>query len=168
MVDIEVQPHADGISGDGCDVLTQGIPVCTVNNVDGTYRVRVKNIGSETLTNVTINSPELGLVSVPLPASCGDLSPGEECVITRDDASGLSSPRICEVPGMISRSATGTGVGSVSGITVTDDDPAMIDCVAEPHISLVKEVSLDGVTRQDPAIEDEWGADALLGLSYSF
>lgn len=156
---------ADGISGDGCDVLTQGIPVGTVNNVDGTYRVRVKNIGSETLTNVTVNSPELGLVSVPLPASCGDLSPGEECVITRDDASGLSSPRICEAPGMISRSATATGVGSVSGITVTDDDPAMIQCVAEPHISLVKEVSLDGVTFVDANTADaapvgRLGADA--------
>jgi hypothetical protein len=160
---------ADGISGDGCDVLTQGIPVGTVDNVDGTYRVRVTNIGSETLTNVTINAPELGLVSVPLPASCGDLSPGEECVITHDDASllfgGLSNPGICEAPGMISRSATATGVGSVSGITVTDDDPAMIDCVAEPHISLVKEVSLDGVTFVDANTVDaapvgRLGADA--------
>jgi hypothetical protein len=139
---------ADNVTGDGCDSLNQGIPVGVAGAVDGTYELEVTNTGTETLVDVVINAPDFGLVNVPVPESCGSMEPGEVCVISFDDLNiayqGLSKPGICENPSMVTKIATASGSGEQSGILVSDDDPAVVQCVTEPHVTLLKEVSLDG------------------------
>lgn len=139
---------ADNISGDSCDSFTQSIPSGVVGEVDGTYKLKVTNIGNETLVDVVINAPEFGLINEPIPAACGSLEPSESCVIAVDDPNTayekLVVANICQEPGMVSKQASTTGTGIVSGIAVNDNDPAMVQCVTEPHITLVKKVSLNG------------------------
>ncbi len=158
---------ADGISGDGCDVFPQSIPVGVVGVVDGTYRLKITNTGPETLVNVRIDAPDFGLTDQPIPAACGDLDPGEMCVIDFDDPGFplLKVPDVCVAPGKVNKIASVDGEGADSGISVSDDDPAIVDCVAEPDISLRKEVSLDGgpfldANSPDAAPSGDLGADA--------
>jgi uncharacterized repeat protein (TIGR01451 family) len=139
---------ADNIIGDSCDGLPQGIPVGQAGSGDGTYKLQVTNTGNETLVDVVINAPDFGLVNEPVPASCGDLEPNEVCIIEVNDPntaySNLMKENVCTIPGMVSNIATVNGMGQETGIAVTDDDPAVVQCVSEPHISLLKEVSLNG------------------------
>ena len=65
------------------------------------------------------------------------------------DLNGLLKTNVCTTPGMVTNMASVKGNGAVSGILVSDDDPAVVNCVAEPHISLLKEVSLDGINYFD-------------------
>ncbi len=139
---------ADTIMGDVCDSFDQSIPVGVAGDVNGTYLLNVVNTGTETLVDVVINAPDFNLVNEPIPAACGSLDPGETCTITIDDPNnaylGLQKSNLCTVPGMVTNMATVTGTGEASGINVTDDDPAVVTCTTEPHITLIKEVSLDG------------------------
>jgi hypothetical protein len=139
---------ADSIAGDICDSFNQNIPVGVAGSVDGSYLLDVVNTGSETLVDVVINAPDFGLVNEPVPAECGSLEPGEICTIAFNDPntvySGLQKPNVCSVPGMVTNMATAVGRGETSGIVVSDDDPAVVNCVVEPHITMLKEVSLNG------------------------
>ena len=137
---------ADLITGDSCDVYSQPIPVGVAGEVDGTYKLKVTNNGTESLVDVVINAPEFGIVNEPIPSVCGILAPNESCVIGMDDTgfSALEVKSICELPGTVSKIASTTGQGQASGIHVSDDDPAIVECVTEPHISFRKEVSLNG------------------------
>jgi hypothetical protein len=137
---------ADAIVGDGCDVFDQSVPVGVAGMVDGTYRLKITNTGLESLTNVRINAPDFGLVDEPIPAACGDLDPGEMCTITFFDPGYLSLKTldVCQAPGRVNKIASVDGDGAVSGIPVSDDDPASVDCVVEPNVTLRKEVSLNG------------------------
>lgn len=166
---------ADAITGDGCDSFTQGIPVGVAGEVDGTYKLIVTNTGTETLVNVAINAPDFGLVNEPIPASCGSLAPAGVCIIEVNNSNaayaGLKKPKVCTAPGMLSNDATVTGIGAVSGILVSDDDPAAVNCIAEPHITLLKEVKIKGkgvfVDANTPATgpTGPLGADAVYRLT---
>ncbi len=136
---------ADGISGDSCDEFDQNIPVGTVGNTDATYRLIVRNTGTETLVNAVINDSTLGLVDVPVPG--GPLNPGDERIIEAGDAGfgSLFFADRCEgTPGNKNNIARVDADGQNSGTPVSDDDPANVNCVAEPDIVIRKEVSLDG------------------------
>lgn len=141
---------ADTITGDSCDDLPQGVPVGLAGEVNGSYKLKVTNIGTETLVDVRINAPDFGIVNEAIPADCGSsLGAGESCTIEISDFDSLLKTNVCTVPGMVTNMASVKGNGAVSGILVSDDDPAVVNCVAEPHISLLKEVSLDGINYFD-------------------
>jgi cysteine-rich repeat protein len=124
---------ADAIVGDGCDAFSQGIPVGVVGAVDGTYRLKVTNTGGETLVNVRINAADFGLVNEPIPAACGDLDPGEMCIINFADPGypSLEMLDVCTALGPVNKIASVDGEGMFTGIPVSDDDPASVDCVVE-------------------------------------
>ncbi len=136
---------ADEIVGDSCDDLPQAVPVGVAGEVNGTYMLRITNSGSEALVDVRINAPDFGMVNEAIPAECGVLEEGESCSVRFSDFSGLLKENVCTEPGMVSSMASVTGIGALSGVLVSDDDPAMLNCIAEPHVSLMKEVSLDGI-----------------------
>lgn len=139
---------ADMITGDSCDSLNQGIPVGIAGTTDGTYKLTVTNNGSETLINASITAPDFGLINEPIPGSCGDLEAGESCTIEVNDPNtayqALNVQDICTVPMTVTKQASVTATGATSGINVSDDDPASVTCTTEPHITLIKEVSLNG------------------------
>ncbi len=144
---------ADTITGDGCDALSQGIPSGLVGSVDATYQLQVTNTGTENLVNVAITSPDFDLTDVSIPASCGMLMPAEVCVIDVDAPTGafnsLKKDNVCLASGELVKFAYVKGEGQSSGIMVSDEDPAVVTCIAEPHISLKKEVSLNGSAFMD-------------------
>jgi hypothetical protein len=135
---------ADIVKGDSCDSLSQGIPVGVDGEVDGTYKLQVTNVGTETLIDAVINAPDFGLFNTPIPSRCGSLEPNEVCIIELNDTlfSNLKKDNACTVPGQITAQAEVTGLGNTSGIKVSDEDPATINCVTEPNITLRKEVKL--------------------------
>lgn len=144
---------ADHLSGDGCDPLPQGIPVGVVGEVDATYQLQVTNIGTENLVNVVIDSSDFGLNNISIPAPCGMLEPGEVCIIDVDVPNGafdsLKKNNVCQASGEVMQLASVKGEGQSSGILVSDEDPAVVNCTTEPHISLLKEVSLNGSAFMD-------------------
>ncbi len=85
------------------------------------------------------------MVNEPIPDSCGDLDPGEMCIIDFDEPGfpSLKMMDVCGAPGAVNKIASVDAEGMNSGIPVSDDDPAIVDCVAEPDITLRKEVRLD-------------------------
>jgi len=131
---------ADEINGDGCDSFTQTLPSGIVGDVDGTYKLKVKNIGEEPLVDVVINSPEFGLVNQSIPDSCGTLDANETCTITFNEFPELNAPNLCAVTGSETKAASVTATGELSGTSVIDADPATVKCISEPSISLIKEV----------------------------
>jgi len=136
---------ADNVTGDTCDNLSQGVPVGVAGEVDGTYKLQVTNNGTETLVDVVINSTDFGLINTPIPANCGDLVPGEVCIIDVNKAnfSSLKQNNVCTVPGHISAQAEVKGVGENSNIIVTDEDPAIVNCLVEPSVSIEKHVRMN-------------------------
>ena len=159
---------ADAIVGDGCDVFNQSIPAGRTGRVDGTYRLKVTNTGPDTLVNVRINAPDFGLTDEPIPAACGDLDPGEMCIVNFDDPnpnySSLEMPGVCAASGQVTKIATVDGETS-GGIPVSDDDPAIVQCVDRPKITLRKEVSLDGGVTFFDANTAAAGPTGLLGAN---
>lgn len=165
---------ADMQAGDGCDALPQGIPVGVVGSVDATYQLQVTNTGTENLVDVVIDTADFGLSNEPVPLSCGTMLPGDVCVINVNDPNtayaALNKTNICTAPGMISQYAKVYGTGQTSGQVVSDEDPAVVNCTAEPHISLMKEVSLNGSPFMDAntaatAPISKLGADAVYRLT---
>ena len=165
---------ADRVTGDGCDPLIQGIPVGVAGEVDATYQLQVTNTGTENLVNVVIDAPDFGLSAEKIPATCGMLEPGEVCIIDVDVPNGafdsLKKDNICLASGEVMQLASVNGEGQSSGILVSDEDPAIVDCTTEPHISLLKEVSLNGSPFMDANTVDaapiaKLGADATYRLT---
>jgi len=157
---------ADAITGDSCDEFDQTIPV-GIPGVDGTYRLKVTNSGDEALVNVRINAPDFGLFNVTVPCNGGNMAPGDMCIINFGDTGypSLKVPNVCTAPGLVNKLASVDGDGAGSGIPVSDDDPASVDCVVEPKITIRKEVSLDGgpfldANSPDTGPSGQIGADA--------
>jgi len=111
---------------------------------DAVYRLTVGNIGTATLENVTVNDAKLGLVNFLV----GTMAPGDVVVLEHGELFGdttmkLIWPDICDSTGQK------TNVAYVSGEDEferedNDSDAATVDCIGEPAIQVVKEVSVDG------------------------
>ncbi len=139
---------------------------------DATYRLIVRNIGSETLINAVINDPTLGLVNVPVPG--GPLAPGDERVITSGDTGfgNLFFEDRCDSAGNKSNIARVDAEGRDTNTPVSDDDPANVNCEEDPAIQILKQVSLtggepffDADNPGDPDVpEGSLGADATYRL----
>ena len=137
---------------------------------DATYRLIVRNTGTEGLTNVTITDATLGLFNVPV----GDLVAGAEVILDAGSAGfgNLQQADRCDTPGDKLNTALVEATGATSGGSASDDDPAWVRCVSNPEIDIEKQVSLDGVNYFDAdsagtAVEGSIGDDAFYRLIVS-
>ena len=151
------------------DADSSGAPDVPVGSLgaDATYRLIVRNTGSEDLTNVTITDATLGLFNVPV----DDLVAGAEVVIDAGNAGfgNLQQVDRCDSPGDKPNTALVEATGSLTGAPASDDDPAWVRCQSNPAIDIEKEVSLDGISyvdadTQEVALEGMVGDDAFYRL----
>lgn len=107
------------------------------------YRLTVTNDGTSPLTGVVVDDPDLGVDDYPV----GDLGVGESAVLTEVEIPELSFTVRCGERGTFVNIATAAGTSTEDLSQVNDTDRAYLVCVGEPHLSIVKEISVDdGVT----------------------
>lgn len=120
--------------------LDDPLPWSNVDDgVDAIYRLTVGNIGNLTLEDVVINDETLGIENYLV----GDLDPGDVVYIDNGDIADLVWEDICSSDGYKTNVAYATGTAT-DGEDDTDSDAATVDCIGEPAIRVVKEISLDG------------------------
>ncbi|MEE4218959.1 MAG: hypothetical protein V2I48_15205 [Xanthomonadales bacterium] len=114
---------------------------------DAEYRITVTNTGPLTLTGIVLNDAELSIVN----ESLAQLAPGASHVLTKVEIAALAVPARC------GNSGTFTNTADVAATTLTevpvpvnDSDKAVLVCIGEPGISILKEV------RSGP--EGEWSS----------
>ncbi|MFP5414601.1 MAG: hypothetical protein ACLGG1_06270 [Gammaproteobacteria bacterium] len=107
---------------------------------DAEYRLTVTNTGTAPLTNVVVNDATLGIVDEPV----GDLDPGEFVVLDSGDIPALFVVDRCTNSGEFTNTASTRGESVHTGAVVEDSDPAVLKCVGDPDISLLKQISVDG------------------------
>lgn len=106
------------------------------------YRLTVTNNGTSPLTSVVVDDPSLGVDDYAV----GDLAVGEIVILTEVEIPQLSFSERCGERGTFVNTATATGTSTEDLSQVNDTDPAYLVCVGEPHLSIVKEISVDGGT----------------------
>jgi uncharacterized repeat protein (TIGR01451 family) len=111
---------------------------------DAVYRITVRNAGTTTLTDLTVDDDELGVHVALADLGIAALAPGEQAVLAAGDVPALSVSGRCASAGTIINVAEAHGTDPTTGVVVMDDDPAVLVCVAAPAIEIVKEVSVDG------------------------
>ena len=111
---------------------------------DASYRVTVTNTGTAPLDNITVSDADLGIPDTAIP----DLNPGESYVITSGNAGfeALFADDRCTNSGTFFNTAETSGQSAETGEVVTAGDPAILLCVGDPDIDLLKEISIDGGT----------------------
>jgi uncharacterized repeat protein (TIGR01451 family) len=105
------------------------------------YRLTVTNDGTAPLTNITVSDPTLGISAVSVP---GTLNPGDSTTVGSGTIAALSVATRCSNSGTFTNTASTTGASVDTGEQVTASDPAVLKCVGTPHISLRKQISVDG------------------------
>ena len=125
------------------------------NPVAAYYEITVKNIGTVPLVNVTIDDPDFGIEDYLI----GNLAVDASVVIDDEDILALGVQSICGGLGEVANTASATGE-SAAGVEDTDSDSATVNCVGQPDIDVVKEVSLDGVNWEDVSVSTFPTADA--------
>lgn len=107
------------------------------------YRLTVTNDGTAPLNNITVSDPTLGISNVSVP---GTLNPGDSTTVDSGTIAALSVATRCSNSGTFLNTASTTGASVDTGEQVTASDPANLNCVGTPHISLRKQISVDGGT----------------------
>lgn len=113
---------------------------------DAYYRLTVTNNGTVPLENITVDDPTLGIDDVPVP---GPLDPGQFVVLAQGEIPALFDEDRCTNSGTFLNTASTRGESVDTGEAVTDTDPAHLKCVGTPHISLRKQISVDGKAVDD-------------------
>lgn len=109
---------------------------------DAVYRFTVRNTGDVALNNVKVNDPTLGITDYLIPT----LAVGETKILTQADITALFAANRCTNSGTFTNVASVDAESSVDPTdTVSDSDPAVMECVGEPGVKIVKEISVDGV-----------------------
>lgn len=88
------------------------------------YRLIVKNLGEEALTQVVISDASMGVVNLPV----ADLPLGGELIITAAEAADLAASPRCSVAGTFINTGEVLAVGVISGQSVTANDPTHLVC----------------------------------------
>ncbi|MDZ4348830.1 MAG: hypothetical protein U1A22_04770 [Xanthomonadaceae bacterium] len=111
---------------------------------DASYRVTVTNIGTAPLVNITVSDMDLAIPATAIP----NLDPTESYVITSGNAGfeALFAADRCTGSGTFFNTAQTSGQSAETGEVVTAGDPAILRCVGNPDIDLLKEISIDGGT----------------------
>ncbi|MEJ8569338.1 DUF7467 domain-containing protein, partial [Elongatibacter sediminis] len=104
------------------------------------YRFTVTNDGSAPLKDVVVNDPELGIANYAI----GDLAVAQVVVLTSGDIPALSVETRCDARGTFINTATASGASAETDDPVSDNDNAVLKCIGEPHITIVKEISPTG------------------------
>lgn len=105
------------------------------------YRFIVTNIGEVALQNVIVNDAELGITDY---AVAGPLAAGDSVTIGAGDIAALSVATRCDASGAVTNVVTVSGDSMVTGETSSASDTAVMVCIGEPAIQLLKQISLDG------------------------
>ncbi|MEM7219262.1 MAG: hypothetical protein AAF515_12930 [Pseudomonadota bacterium] len=154
---------ADNISGDLCDRFEQQIP--TFSDLLGVaeFAVYISNTGNELLEdfNLTLN----GQVDVGLGL---DLIAGNSVRLDGSNASELNIENPCDTAGEFTLNISVRAQGALSGMAVTDADPASIVCPTPlQSIQLTKQVSINGGRFRDAGNVDV-ASIASLGAEVSY
>ncbi|MFC1695440.1 hypothetical protein ACFL1C_04875 [Pseudomonadota bacterium] len=130
------------------------------------YRFTVTNDGSAPLKDVVVDDAELGITGVneyPI----GNMAVDQIVVITSVEEARLSVAERCAGRGTFTNSATASGLSAENDAPASDDDSAVLKCIGEPHITILKEISPTG---SDPWFDDvtpaqEYPSDAWYRIS---
>ena len=103
-----------------------------------TYTFRVTNTGNVTVSNIVINDPKLGAVSLALvPSSLAPLATGvisREYTITQAD---INIRKVTNTAIAIGQDPQGVAVQDISGTAVDNDDPTVTDLPENAKIALI-------------------------------
>lgn len=125
---------------------------------DAEYRMRVENVGSNYLLDVTITDPMLGLEDATA-VNMGGLGVGDVIYLlppeepNPEDATELPVYRLellvsiaCDEVEDVTNIASVTALVKDGNVPVSDDDPAVLSCEAPsvPDIEIVKQIRVDG------------------------
>ena len=130
------------------DANNVGSAAIAVYPSDALYRFTVTNNGSAPLKDVVVNDIELGITDYPI----GNLAVGQSVVITSTQEPLLHVENRCEGRGTFINTAAASGLSAETNAPVSDDDSAVLKCIGEPHITILKEISPTG---SDPWFDDE-------------
>lgn len=109
------------------------------------YRFIITNIGDVALENVVVDDAALGInYAVP-----GMLAAGTTLTLDSGSLAGLSVSTRCDASGSVTNVVSVTGASAMTGETSAASDTAVMVCIGEPAIRLLKQISLDGVTWAD-------------------
>ena len=107
---------------------------------DAQYRFVVTNTGSAPLINVLVNDATLGINNYVV----GSLDAGASITIDSGTLPAMYAADRCTNSGTFTNVARVDGDSAETGEAVTDDDPAVLVCIGEPNIELLKQISVDG------------------------
>ena len=114
------------------------------------YRFTVTNNGSAPLKDVVVDDAELGITGVN-EYSIGNMAVSQIVVITSVEEARLSVAERCAGRGTFTNSATASGLSAEDDTPASDSDSAVLKCIGEPHITILKEISPTG---SDPWFDD--------------
>ncbi len=145
------------------DANTVGTAVVAVFPSGALYRFTVTNTGSVALKNVDVDDPILGITDYLI----GNMAIGEVVVLTSGEISELLVEERCGSRGTFTNTATATGQSVETDVETSDSDAAVLKCIGEPHITILKEISPTGT---DPWYDDitppqEYPSDAWYRLT---
>ena len=128
---------------------------------DALYRFTVTNDGTAPLKDVVVDDSELGITGAN-EYVIGDLAIGQTVVITSVEEPSLFVEERCLGRGTFTNTATASGLSAENDAPASDDDAAVLKCIGEPHITIVKEISLTGSAPwyDDITPPQEWPSDA--------
>lgn len=111
------------------------------------YRITVTNTGPLTLKSIVLNDTQLGIVN----ESLTDLAPLAKHVLTKGELAALEVETRCDKSGAVTNTADVNATTKTEiPVPVQDSDKAVLVCIGEPGISILKEV------RSGP--EGEWSS----------
>ena len=125
------------------DANDVGSAVIAVFPSDALYRFTVTNDGSAPLKDVVIEDSELGITG-PDVYEVGNLAIGQIVVLTFVDIPQLNVINRCEGHGTFINTAEASGLSSETDEPASDNDAAVLKCIGEPHITILKEISPTG------------------------
>jgi hypothetical protein len=135
------------ISVDGGDTWKDandvGSAAIAVFPSDALYRFTVTNNGSAPLKDVVVNDSELGITGDD-EYLIGNMAIGQVVVITKTQEPLLEVTGRCESRGTFTNTAVASGASAETDEPVSDDDTAVLKCIGESHITIVKEISPTG------------------------
>lgn len=104
------------------------------------YRITVENDGSVALKNVEVDDTELGIANHVI----GNLAVGQIVVLTSGELGQLDVAEVCDGRGTFTNTAQASGESQADDTPVNDSDAAVLQCIGEASIDIVKEISVDG------------------------
>lgn len=139
-IDIVKKISVDGVGGPYVDANDAGSAPTVVWPHDAWYQLVVTNTGTVDLKNVEVTDPTLGIAG----AVVGNLAQGTSVTLAEGQIAALFAEDRCTNSGTFTNIASTSGASVETDQVVNDSDPAVLKCVGTPHISLRKQISVDG------------------------